>query len=67
MQNTSQKTNQTPNETYIDFCAIMEETKNAELAEEKRRNSVPKTSLSMVLNNSLVATKMMLLNLTISI
>ena len=37
MQNTSQKTNQTPNETYIDFCAIMEETKNAELAEEKEK------------------------------
>ena len=39
VQNTSQEKNQqnmpTPSGTYIDFCAIMEETKNAELAEQK--------------------------------
>ena len=44
VQNTSQEKNQTPNGTYIDFCAIMEETKNAELFEKKRSNSVPRTS-----------------------
>ena len=37
MQNTSQEKNQTPNGTYIDFRAIMEETKNAELVEEKEK------------------------------
>ena len=35
VQNTSQEKNQTPNWTYIDFRAIMEETKNAEVVEEK--------------------------------
>ena len=39
VQNTSHEKNQqnmpTPSGTYIDFCAIMEETKNAELAEQK--------------------------------
>ena len=30
VQNTSQEKNQTPNGTYIDFRAIMEEIKNAE-------------------------------------
>ena len=67
VQNTSQEKNQTPNGTYIDFGAIMEENKNAELAEKKRRNSFPRTSLYMVLKNLLVTTRMMLLNLTISI
>ena len=68
VQNTSQEKNQSPNGTHIDFRAIMEETKNAELVKEKkRRNSVPRTSLSMVLKNLLVITRMMLLNLTISI
>ena len=66
VQNTSQEKNQTLNGTYIDFGAIMEESKNAELTEKKRRNSVPRTSLYMVLKN-LVTTRMMLLNLTISI
>ena len=37
VQNTSQEKNQTPNGTYIDFCAIMEETKNTELVEEKQK------------------------------
>ena len=37
VQNTSQEKNQTANGTYIDFCAIMEETKNAELVEEKEK------------------------------
>ena len=37
VQNTSQGKNQTPYGTYIDFCAIMEETKNAELVEEKEK------------------------------
>ena len=37
VQNTSQEKNQTPNGTYIDFCAIMEETKNTELVEEKEK------------------------------
>ena len=37
MQNTSQEKNQTPNGTYIDFRVIMEETKNAELVEEKEK------------------------------
>ena len=67
VQNTSQEKNQSPNGTHIDFRAIMEETKNAELVKEKkRRNSVPRTSLSMVLKNLLVITRMMQLNLTIS-
>ena len=35
VQNTSQEKNQTPNWTYIDFRAIMEEAKNAEIVEEK--------------------------------
>ena len=68
VQNTSQEKNQSPNGTHIDFRAILEETKTAELVKEKkRRNSVPRTSLSMVLKNLLVITRMMLLNLTISI
>ena len=37
VQNTSQEKNQTPNGTNIDFRAIMEETKNAELVEEKEK------------------------------
>ena len=37
MQNTTQKKNETPNGTYIDFRAIIEETKNAELVEEKEK------------------------------
>ena len=37
VQNTSQEKNQTPNGTYIDFRVIMEETKNAELVEEKEK------------------------------
>ena len=37
MQNTSQEKNQAPNWTYIDFRAIMEETKNAELIEVKEK------------------------------
>ena len=37
VQNTSQDKNQTPNGTYINFCAIMEETKNAEIVEEKEK------------------------------
>ena len=37
VQNTSQEKNQTPNGTNIDFHAIMEETKNAELVEEKEK------------------------------
>ena len=39
VQNTSQEKNQTPNGTKIDFRAIMEETKNAELVEEKEKNN----------------------------
>ena len=35
VQNTSQEKNQTPSLTYIDFRAIMEETTNVELVEEK--------------------------------
>ena len=31
------RTNQTPNGTYIEFSTIMEETKNAELVEEKEK------------------------------
>ena len=37
VQNTSQEKNQTPNGTYIDFRAIMEEIKNAELVEQKEK------------------------------
>ena len=37
VQNTTQKKNETPNGTYIDFRAIIEETKNAELVEEKEK------------------------------
>ena len=37
MQNTTQKKNQTPNGTYTDFRAIIEEAKNAELVEEKEK------------------------------
>ena len=37
VQNTSQEKNQTSNGTYIDFRAIMEETKNVELVEEKEK------------------------------
>ena len=37
VQNTSQEKNQTPNGSYIDLRAIMEETKNAELVEEKEK------------------------------
>ena len=37
VQNNSQEKNQTPNGTCIDFRAIFEETKNAELVEEKER------------------------------
>ena len=66
VQNTPQEKNQTPNGAMIDFGAIMEETNNAELVEKKERNSVPRTLLSTVLKN-LVKTRMMLLNLTISI
>ena len=53
VQNTSQEKNKTPDRTHIDFRAIMEETKNAELVEEKEKKSVPRTSLSMVLKNLL--------------
>ena len=54
VQNTSQEKYETTNGTYIDFPAIMEETKNAELVKKKRRNSVPRTSLYRVLKNLLV-------------
>ena len=37
VQNTSQEKNQTPNGSYIHLRAIMEETKNAELVEEKEK------------------------------
>ena len=37
VQKTSREKNQTPNWTYIDFRAIMEETKNAELIEVKEK------------------------------
>ena len=37
VQNNSKEKNQTPNGTYIDFHAIMGETKNAELVEEKEK------------------------------
>ena len=37
VQNTSKEKNQTPKGTYIDFRAIMEETKNAEVVEEKEK------------------------------
>ena len=37
VQNSSQEKNQTPNGTNIDFRAIMEETKNAKLVEEKEK------------------------------
>ena len=37
VQNTSREKNQTPNWTYIDFRAVMEENKNAELIEVKEK------------------------------
>ena len=37
VQNTSQEENHTPNGTYIDFLAIMEEIKNTEWIEEKEK------------------------------
>ena len=37
VQNTSQEKNQSPNGTHIDFRAIVEETKNAELVKEKEK------------------------------
>ena len=37
VQNTSQEKNQTPNRIYINFRAIMEETKNPGLFEEKEK------------------------------
>ena len=37
MQNTSQEKNQTPNRTYIGFRAIIKETKNAGLVEQKEK------------------------------
>ena len=43
VQNTSQDKNQTPNGTYINFCAIMEETKNAEIVEEKEKKLCSKS------------------------
>ena len=67
VQSTTQEKNHTPNETYIDFRAIMEGSKNAEIVEEKERYSVPRTSLSMMLKNLLVTTRMILLNLTMPI
>ena len=67
VQNTSQEKNQSPNGTHIDFRAIMEETKNAELVKEKEKKFCSKNLIIMMLNNLLVATRMMLLNLTISI
>ena len=43
VQNISQEKNQTPNGTNIDFRAIIEETKNAELVEEKEKKLRPKS------------------------
>ena len=37
VQNTSQEKNQTPNRTYIGFRAIIKETKNAGLVEQKEK------------------------------
>ena len=37
MQNTSQEKNQTPNRTYIGYRAIIKETKNAGLVEQKEK------------------------------
>ena len=47
---------------------VMIQTKSyaESVQKKKRRNSVPRTSLSTVLKNLLVTTRMMLLNLTIS-
>ena len=67
VQNNSQEKNQTPNGTCNDFRAIFEETKNAELVEEKERKLRSKNPLFMVLKNFLLTTRMMLSNLTISI
>ena len=52
---------------HTDFRVIMEKTRMQNSLKKKRRNSVPRTSLYMVLKNLPVAIRMMLLNLTISI
>ena len=67
VRNTSQEKNQTPNGRYIDFPAIIEETKIQNYLIKNRRISVPRTSLFMVLTNRLLKTRVILLNLMISI
>ena len=65
--NTSQEKSQTPNKTYIDFRAIMEETNNAELAEEKEKKMCSKNLIIHGVKNLLLTTRVTLSNLTISI
>ena len=60
VQNTSQDKNQTPNGTYIDFRAIMEETKNAELVEEKEKKLRSKSLIIYDVEHLLVTTRMAL-------
>ena len=64
--NTSQEKSQTPNETYIDFRAIMEETNNAELAEQKEKKMRSKNLFIHGVKNFLLTTRVALSNLTIS-
>ena len=65
--NTSQEKSQTPNKTYIDFRAIMEEISNAELAEEKEKKMRSKNLIIHGVKNLLLTTRVTLSNLTISI
>ena len=60
VQNTSQDKNQTPNGTYIDFRAIMEETKNAELVEEKEKKLRSKSLIIYDVEHLLVTRRMAL-------
>ena len=52
--------NQTPNGTYIDIRAIMEETKNAELVEEKEKKLRSKSLIIYDVEHLLVTTRMAL-------